>query len=349
MVASMAEIIRLDPASPDPDAIGRAAERLRQGGLVAFPTETVYGLGADALNRDAVRRIFAAKGRPATDPLIVHIADVESAGALTARLPPVVHALATRFWPGPLTLVLPRSAQVPDEVTAGLATVAIRVPAHPIARALMAAACLPIAAPSANLFSRPSPTTAAHVLEDLDDLIDILLDGGPTTVGVESTVLDVSDDVPVILRPGAVTREMLLELLPRVDVRGGPPDGGPMPSPGMLEKHYSPRAPLTLYDGDRTAVLARLRTDAAALIAQGIAVGIIVADDDNIDIGTTFTLGPANDAAVAASRLYRGLRALDALRVGVILARQFPSSDGLGSAVRDRLSRAAAGRLVICV
>jgi L-threonylcarbamoyladenylate synthase len=340
----LAEIIVVDPGSPDPAAIARAAARLRRGGLVAFPTETVYGLGADALNRDAVRRVFDAKGRPATDPLIVHVAGLDGVEALTARVPPAVAVLAAQFWPGPLTLVLPRSSVVSDEVTAGLDTVAIRVPRHPIALALIAAAGVPVAAPSANLFSRPSPTTAAHVLEDLEARIDILVDGGPTAVGVESTVLDLSGDVPTILRPGAITREMLLAVLARVDVGTGTPAGGAMPSPGMLARHYSPRAPLTLYEGAADAIVARIGADAIAAIAAGRSVGIIAADEDRIDVGWVIRVGPLDRPDIVAARLYAALRELDAAGVDLILARQFPTDAGLGSAVRDRLKRAAAGR-----
>src|SRR6185369_9139359 len=196
----------------DPASIRRAADLLRQGGLVAFPTETVYGLGVHALDRDAVRRLFVAKGRPASDPLIVHVTSLEAA-RLLASIPDHARELAVAFWPGPLTLVMPRSTVVPDEVTAGLDTVAIRVPAHPVARALIEEAGIPIAAPSANLFSRPSPTRAAHVLDDLDGRIDLVLDGGATTVGVESTVLDLSAARPTVLRPGVVTVEMLRRVI----------------------------------------------------------------------------------------------------------------------------------------
>jgi L-threonylcarbamoyladenylate synthase len=344
-------ILTIDPAAPDPQAIARAAEVLRRGGLVAFPTETVYGLGAHALDRAAVRRIFAAKGRPSTDPLIVHVGALAQLSALVTARPDVVDALASRFWPGPLTLVLPRAAAVPDDVTAGLDTVAVRVPAHPVARALLAAVALPIAAPSANLFSRPSPTRAAHVLQDLDGRIDMILDGGPTAVGVESTVLDLSRGVPTLLRPGAVTREMLLDVLPRVDVRDATQAhvaADAMPSPGLLEKHYSPRAPLTLYEGDAAAVAKRLADDARAHSEQGRIVGIVAADEDRLEGDHLLRLGPQRDLATVASRLYAALRDLDAAGVDVILVRAFPTDAGLGLAVQDRLRRAAAGRIVHC-
>jgi L-threonylcarbamoyladenylate synthase len=268
---------------------------------------------------------------------------------LTTGLPGAVEALAKRFWPGPLTLVLPRSAAVPDEVTSQLETVAIRVPAHPVARALLAAAAIPVAAPSANLFSRPSPTTAAHVLDDLGDRIDLVLDGGPTRVGVESTVLDLSGEVPMILRPGAVTREMLLEVLPRVDSRIAPMDDAEAkPSPGMLTRHYSPRAPLTLYAGSTQAICRRITADANAALALGQTVGIIAADYDPIAVGRIARFGPVDRPDIVAARLYSVLRELDSSGVDLILARQFPTDAGLGRAVRDRLSRAAAGGIIEC-
>lgn len=345
----MTDVLIVDPAAPDAAAIARAAEVLRRGGLVAFPTETVYGLGAHALDRAAVRRIFDAKGRPATDPLIVHIASLDRLAPLVAAIPDAARTLALRFWPGPLTLVLARSPAIPDEVTAGLATVAVRVPAHPIARALLAAAAIPIAAPSANLFSRPSPTLAAHVLQDLEGRIDLVIDGGPATVGVESTVLDLSSGVPTILRPGAVTRERLLEVLPRVDVSDVVPGSGdPLTSPGLLEKHYSPRAQLTLYEGDARSVAARIAHDAHTQHAHGHSVGIVAADEDPFEGDHVVRIGAAHDLATVASRLYAAFRELDAAGVDVILARGFPAVSGLGVAVADRMRRAAAGRVVRC-
>jgi L-threonylcarbamoyladenylate synthase len=350
MVQPVTDVLTVNPDAPEKGAIARAAEVLRAGGLVAFPTETVYGLGAHALDPVAVRRIFEAKERPATDPLIVHVGSIDRVASLVADLPDEVGKLAARFWPGPLTVVLARSHVVPDEVTAGLATVAIRVPAHPVARALLAAAGIPIAAPSANLFSRPSPTRADHVLQDLHGRIDLVIDGGPTSVGVESTVLDLARGVPTILRPGAVTREMLLEVLPRVDIREDAmvDAAGAMASPGLLAKHYSPRARLTLYEGDAAAVATRIADDARAQILGGRSVGIIAADEDQFDGAHVVRVGAAHDVAAIASRLYAALRELDEAGVDVILARGFPALPGLGVAIADRLRRAAAGRVVHC-
>jgi len=320
----------VDPLAPEPAAIARAAACLRAGGLVAFPTETVYGLGAHALDRRAVARIFEAKGRPAHDPLIVHVASFDQVPQLVSHVPEQAQRLAARFWPGALTLVLPRSDAVPDVVTAGLATVAIRVPSHPVARALLESVRLPIAAPSANLFSRPSPTRASHVRDDLEGRVDLILDGGPTTVGLESTVLDLSGDLPTVLRPGAISIRELGDVLERVQLRGteAPAHAGAMKSPGLLSKHYSPRAPLTLYLGDAAAVEERMRADAAAARAAGHKVGVL-------------DFGRDTDLATVASRLFASIRDLDASGVDLILARGIEAHDGLGLAIQDRLRRAA--------
>jgi len=353
----MTDVIRVDPASPDLAALKPAAERLRNGGLVAFPTETVYGLGAHALDPAAVRRVFDAKGRPAHDPLIVHVAHIEALDELVAHVPEIARTLAARFWPGPLTLVLPRSAAVPDEVTAGLGTVAVRMPSHPVAKALLELAAIPVAAPSANLFSRPSPTRAAHVLEDLKDRIDVVVDGGTTDVGIESTVLDLTGETPTILRPGAITVEALRKVLPNTVLANRQAAGTgtpPLPSPGMLDKHYSPRAPMTLYEG-RGAVDA-IVADARLARNRGQRIGILAADEDRRKLGAAggveggpplkiVAVGPADDADAVAGRLYAALRELDAAGVDLILARGFPASGGLGLAIQDRLRRAAGNRI----
>ncbi len=330
--------------------LSRAAACLRAGGLVAFPTETVYGLGAHALDRAAVRRIFEAKGRPSADPLIVHVASVEDVHDLVRSWPDVAARLAARFWPGPLTMVLPKATVVPDEVTAGLSSVAIRVPAHPVAQALLTAAAIPVAAPSANLFSRPSPTTAAHVLADLDGRIDIVVDAGPTPMGVESTVIDLTGAVPRILRPGGTTAEDLALLLGPVVHEDAPvAASGPMVSPGLLERHYAPRAPLTVYEGDdRPRVLRRMTADVDALVAAGSRVGLLLHDEDEIDrrVAATRRLGSAERLDLVAARLFAELRALDAQDLDAILAHGVSDVRGLGAAVRDRLRRAASGRVV---
>jgi L-threonylcarbamoyladenylate synthase len=297
------------PATPE--NLARAGEILRGGGIVAFPTETVYGLGADALNTAAVRKIFAAKERPDWDPLIVHVADLAMARRLTVQELPA--ALTDRFWPGPLTFVVRKAVCVPDEVTAGRTTVALRMPRHPIAQQLLAAAQCPIAAPSANKFGRPSPTRAEHVREDLGDAVELILDGGPTEMGVESTVLDLTQSPPVILRPGGVTREQLGGL----PLAGGVADeiaAQGLAGPGMTLRHYAPRAALELFENK--ASLARRIEE---LSRQGTRFGVLAAD---------------------AHTLFAEMRRLDNEGVEVILC-TLPASAGIGLAVRDRLQRAA--------
>lgn len=349
----MTDVLEVDAANPDPAVIRRASECLRRGGLVAFPTETVYGLGVNALDCDAIRRLFAAKERPPADPLIVHVPSLAHVAPLVADLPLATRELAARYWPGPLTLILRRSAAVPDEVTAGLDTVGIRIPVHPVARALIVAAGLPIAAPSANRFSRPSPTRASHVLEDLRGKIDLVLDGGPTPIGVESTVLDLTGPIPTILRPGAVTVEMLRTVLR--DVRLGP--GGahdqtePLRSPGLLTKHYSPRAKLRLYEGNRAAALATIGRDAEEAVSQGKSVGLLIGIEDDAALdryATHVRRLNTNDLNAVAAELYDALRELDGHGVDLILARGIATNEGLGGAIQDRLRRAAAGDVVHC-
>ena len=342
-------LLRSDSVRPAPYIVAQAAAILRAGGLVAFPTETVYGLGANALDAAAVARIFAAKQRPAHDPLIVHITGVEALPALLRRVPPAALLLAEHFWPGPLTLVAPRADIIPDVVTAGGPTVALRAPSHPVAQALLRAVRLPVAAPSANLFGHTSPTTAAHVWDDLAGRIDLILDGGPTPLGVESTVLDVSGAVPLLLRPGGVTLEALEALLGRVDVHsaGGSADGA-LPSPGMLDRHYAPRTRLLLLCGNADAASVALKRAALEELAGGRFPLLLAYDEDLPTLAEVIAmgagverLGAAAQPAQVAARLYAALRAADALGAALLLARTLPPT-GLGVAVNDRLRRAAA-------
>lgn len=343
----MTDVQRVDPAHPDADVIARAAECLRAGGLVAFPTETVYGLGAHALDRAAILRVFAAKERPANDPLIVHVATLDAAAPLVEDIPRVARELAARFWPGPLTMVLRRSARVPDEVTAGLATVAIRVPSHPVARALLERARIPVAAPSANLFSRPSPTRAAHVLADLNGRIDMIVDGGATDVGLESTVIDLAGRVPTILRPGAIDLDALRHVVPHVvNRRAAAPETAAMASPGMLPKHYSPKTPVILFEGNRETALAEMTRDAQRRAGRGDSIVVLSYTEDaselrNLGVRIVELAAEENPAAVAA-RLYAALRECDELGASAILVRSFTTSHPLTSAIQDRLRRAAA-------
>lgn len=351
--AVLTEVVRVDPVHPDPHRIALAAACLRRGGLVAFPTETVYGLGVHALDRDAVLRLFDAKGRPANDPLIVHVSSIEAAFPLVVEIPTDAVRLAARFWPGPLTMILRRRSSVPSEVSAGLDTVAIRVPAHPVAQALLRAADVPVAAPSANLFSRPSPTKASHVVDDLGGRIDMVLDGGDTSVGVESTVVDLTTDPPVVLRPGAISLESLQAVLPSVTTRVTRTAGedAPMISPGMLSKHYAPRAPVTLYRGPAARVRTAVRQAAAVALARGQRVGVLATTADSAAIEglpvVVATLGDEGEAADVASRLYAALRELDAAGVDLVLACDVRRDDGLWRAIGDRLSRAAASVVIV--
>lgn len=344
-------ILKVDPQHPAPDVIEEAARLIRQGRLVAFPTETVYGLGADALNPEAVLALFEAKGRPPNDPVIVHIAELTWLARVAAQIPRIAEELAERFWPGPLTLILPKAATVPDLVTAGLPTVAVRVPAHPVALALIRAADTPVAAPSANLFGHTSPTTAEHVRADLDGKIDLILDGGPSWIGVESTVLDLSAPQPVILRPGGVPREALEEVLGSLEIARRAMKGDQAAkSPGLLARHYSPRANLVLLVGPREAALEYMARRATELTAQGRRVGLLVTLEDAKDLKVEGVdvelLGTAEDPEAIARGLYRALRSLDSRGVEVILARDM-GTRGILLAVHDRLSRAAAQVVVL--
>jgi L-threonylcarbamoyladenylate synthase len=315
----------------DPSLIARAVEILRSGGLVAFPTETVYGLGADASSPAAVRRIFEAKGRPADHPLIVHLGSVDALDAWAADVPPLARTLAEALWPGPLTIVLRRSARVPDAVTGGLPTVGLRVPAHPVALELLRAFEGGIAAPSANRFGTVSPTTAEHVRDGLGDRVDLVLDGGASAVGVESTIVDLSGDEPGILRPGGVPREVL-EALAGVPfpVR----EGGKIRAPGTLASHYAPDARLMLVaPPDQPARAAELR-------ARGLRVGVLAFEPNaRVEGATVVDLGDSEEEA--ARRLYAAIRELDDT-CDVILGWP-PEERGLGLAIGDRLRRAATG------
>src|SRR5688572_4699920 len=350
-------VVKVDAEQPDPAVIEEAAEALRAGKLVAFPTETVYGLGAHALDERAVQKIFDAKERPATDPLIVHIAHVGQVSQCASAFPANARKLALAFWAGPLTLILPKKPSIPDLVTAGLPNVALRAPAHRVARALVETAGIPIAAPSANRFSRPSPTTAAHVKDDLDGRVDLILDGGPTDIGIESTIVDFSVDPPVLRRPGGLTFEQIHSLVPEVVlVTGQGNESEAQVAPGQLTRHYAPRAELTLFEGDQSSVVERIGTDVRTAVARGLRVGILAPEEDLKALAPLVastaaagrvevrSFGARRDVERAARELYAGLRDLDASGVDVIFATS-PGREGLALAIRDRLARAAGGRI----
>jgi L-threonylcarbamoyladenylate synthase len=333
--------IRQDTERLREDEVARAAELLRGGGTVAFPTETVYGLGANALDPIAVAKIFEAKERPGWDPLIVHVSDLEMLSRV-ALASPAAGALVLAFWPGPLTLLLPRTAAVPDAVTAGRPLVGVRIPRHPLALRLIEQAGVPIAAPSANRFGRTSPTTAAHVLEDLDGRIDAVLEGGPTEVGVESTVFDVASGI--IYRPGAVTAAMIAAVIGSgVEVYKAPvtqaaPES--LPSPGVGMRHYAPRARLVLV-ADEDEMQERLGKLLGLASQTGERVGVMLPKGWAATPGAVvFPWAAWKDAEGLAHGVFAGLRELDGLGVGVIVC-PLPKAGGVGAATRDRLEKAA--------
>lgn len=356
---SVTQLWRVDADKPDGEQYGKAARLLKEGGIVAFPTETVYGLGADARNTSAVERIFAAKGRPSDNPLIVHIADIKQLDSLILPYGPLAGKLMKRFWPGPLTIVLPvLPGAVSPRVTAGLDTVAVRMPEHPVARQLIALSGCPVAAPSANRSGRPSPTAAAHVIDDLDGRIDAILDGGAAGVGLESTVIQIKDDDTVtILRPGGVTAEELLQIAANVeyDLENEAaalvqPTAGRAPrSPGMKYAHYAPRGEMALVHGlDAAEVAAYMQREARQAQSRGERTGMLVfAEHANLyeNREQVVVLGSLFKLEEAAQSLYAALRSFDDRGVQRIWAETCPET-GIGHALMNRLSKAAGHRSV---
>lgn len=340
----------LKPLNPEDEerALLFAAEILKKGGLVAFPTETVYGLAADALNPAAVQNIYKVKRRPQDNPLIIHVTGMDQAVELVKDIPPEAFLLAENFWPGPLTIVLPKKGLVPDITTAGLSSAAIRVPMHPLAIKLIRAAEVPLAAPSANLSGRPSPTTAEHVLEDLAGQIGAVLDGGRCSVGVESTVISFLSSPPSLLRPGGITLEMLESVLKRnvldltVEGKGETYKGIP-PAPGMKYRHYAPRAPLYLVVGDYPALRKQLVALTEGFLMQGRKVALLLSQESEgiCPASVLRVLGSREKPRQVAERLFSVLREMDLLGVDVIVAEGFDEGD-MGRAVMNRLRKAAA-------
>ena len=327
-------------------ALDQAAEILRGGGVVALPTETVYGLGANALDQAAVQRIFAAKQRPLWDPVIVHIADESMLEGLVVQVPEAAHKLMRAFWPGALTLLLPRTPTVPDLVTAGRPLVGVRMPAHPVALELIRRAGVPVAAPSANIFGHISPTTAAHVLHDLDGRIDAVFDAGPTAYGVESTVLDPCQNPMLIYRPGAVTGKQIFDIAGPVEIFKGtgelhltPPEA--LPSPGVGLRHYAPKARLVLVEGEAAELSLRLEEAGAdtPVGTLGIMLPADVSLPQQLKGAKVFYWGQWSAPKELARDLYAGLRELDAQGCTTILC-PLPSPEGIGAAIRDRLIKA---------
>lgn len=345
-------IKKIDAEHMSSEDFKEAVELLRAGKLVAFPTETVYGLGGDAYDKTASARIYAAKGRPSDNPLIVHIAEVSELETLARDIPEAAYELADRFWPGPLTMILNKKDIIPKETTGGLDTVAIRMPSHPIARRLIQECGLPIAAPSANASGRPSTTKAEHVIEDLNGRIDMIIDGGSSDIGLESTIVDLTCTPALILRPGYITIEMLREVIPDIAydkavIKRVRDDSIVAKAPGMKYKHYAPKGDLTIYEGSSEHVIAAINKAAEEKAAAGYRVGILASSEyaDRYTAGTVEIVGARADEESIASRLFDELRDFDKKGIEFIYAESF-QSDNLGQAIMNRLLKAAGYQIV---
>lgn len=339
-------VVKIDPSNIDENAMGEAAELIASGELVAFPTETVYGLGADALHPEASKKIYAAKGRPSDNPLIVHICKFEELESIAKLVPPQARKLADAFWPGPLTMIVWKNDKVPYETTGGMDTVAIRMPNHPIALKLIEQSGCLIAAPSANTSGKPSPTEAAHVALDLDGKIPMILDGGPVGIGIESTIIDLTEDMPMILRPGYITQQMLEDVLGeevKIDPGIIASDSLTKPkAPGMKYKHYAPKADLVLVDGDADKVVRKINELVQAKKAVGQKVGIIATDEtkDLYQADIVVSIGAREDEDAIAKHLYKILREFDDWNVDAIYSESF-ATPRIGQAIMNRLLKAA--------
>ena len=350
MTEKKTKYIKVDPDNSAGGAIAEAAEIIKAGGLVAFPTETVYGLGANALEADAVKAIFRAKGRPADNPLIVHLAEISQVYDLAEDISVPAQRVMEAFWPGPLTLVLPKKAAVPREVTAGLNSVAVRMPDHPVALELIRSAGVPVAAPSANSSGKPSPTTARHVLEDLDGKIDAVVDGGVCRVGLESTVLDMTSVNPTILRPGGITREDIEGVIGFVAFDSGSVgiDAIDAPrSPGMKYTHYSPRADVIVVTGENCSKIFERVTQLLNEYRPKKKVGVLASSETvkGYAADGIFTLGSRSNLETVARNLFQGLRSLDEQQMDLIIAEGYPES-GIGAAIMNRLNKASGHNVI---
>ncbi len=366
------QFVKIDMEHPQREHITAAAEILQNGGLVAFPTETVYGLGGNALDPTASAKIYAAKGRPSDNPLIAHIADRKDLQDLVSEIPAAAEKLMDLYWPGPMTLVFPKTDKVPYSTTGGLDTVAVRMPSHPVARALIRAAGVPIAAPSANLSGRPSPTKAEHVYEDMDGRIEMILDGGEVGIGLESTIIDVTGDVPSLLRPGFISEEMLKDALGQVEVDAasvGPMDPAAQPkAPGMKYRHYAPKADMTIIRGSQDRMIDTICEKAARALQRGKKVGIVCTEEslpvyeerlravtgamekmadekENCGMLDLAVIGSRKDPSTIAHNLFDVLRSFDGQQVDQIYSESFEGGQ-LGDAIMNRLKKAAGYHIV---
>ncbi len=344
-----AEIIKVDPKSPQREIMEKAGRILRGGGLVAFPTETVYGLGGDGLNPESSGKIYRAKGRPSDNPLIVHIGSLRDLPKLAEQVPDGALRLARRFWPGPLTMIFPKTRTVPYETTGGLESVAVRMPSHPVALELIRAAGGFVAAPSANRSGRPSPTLAAHVAEDLGEEIELILDGGMVGIGLESTIVDFTQAPPAILRPGYISREMLAACIGQVELDPGidRPGTRPPKAPGMRYRHYAPQAPLTIVEGEQAHVADYLNDLARRERQRGRQVGILASDETAglYQYGLVKRVGSRETDGDIALHLYQVLREFDQEQVSCIYSESFYTRQ-MGQAIMNRLLKAAGYRVM---
>lgn len=344
------QIVAIDEKNIDSTAIALAGKILKQGGLVAFPTETVYGLGGDALNESSSAKIYAAKGRPSDNPLIVHIADMEALPLLVKEVPRAACLLAEKYWPGPLTMIFQKSEAVPYATTGGLDTVAVRMPSHKTAQALIRAAGGYVAAPSANKSGRPSPTVAEYVIQDLEGAVDMIIDGGEVSIGLESTIIDLTGEQPMILRPGYITEAMLAEVVGSVAVDKTILDSTSKmapKAPGMKYRHYAPKGSLSIVEGDKDAVIAYINEQAKALSEQGIKTGVIATDEtkDAYRADVIKSAGSRRDEEAIARCLFKLLREFDDEEVQSIFSEAF-DSQGIGQAIMNRLLKAAGHHVV---
>lgn len=334
------------------DALQAAAGIIRDGGLVAFPTETVYGLGADAMNAEAAAKIYEAKGRPSDNPLIVHIADKEQVDLLAENVPEAAERIMEAFWPGPLTIILNKKKEVPHGTTGGLNTVAIRMPSHPVAQALIRESGCMIAAPSANTSGRPSPTTAAHVMEDMQGRIPMILDGGAVGIGIESTILDMTGEIPMILRPGYITKEMLEKVAGEVDIDPAVagkqmPENVVAKAPGMKYRHYAPKGSLVLVEGPEDKVIEKINALTEEKTRLGYKVGVLGTDEtlEKYRAGWRRSIGSRECPDSVAAHLYGLLRECDEQELDYIYSESF-FADGLGNAIMNRMLKAAGYHLI---
>lgn len=344
------KVVKVDREHPDQEKINGAGEVLKQGGLVAFPTETVYGLGGDGLNAGSSEKIYAAKGRPSDNPLIIHIADMESLAGIVREVPEKAVKLAEEYWPGPLTMIFQKNDRVPYETTGGLDSVAVRMPSHPVAKALIQAGGGYIAAPSANTSGRPSPTRAEHVEEDLSGKIDMILDGGEVEIGLESTIVDFTSETPVILRPGYISEEMIRQVIGDVSMDKGLliTDASVKPkAPGMKYRHYAPKAGLMIVQGNEKLVTEYINSQCKSLEAKGERAGVICTDEDQklYDAAVVKSIGTREDEEGIARHLFGILRAFDEEDVTCIFSETFDTPQ-MGQAIMNRLLKAAGHHII---